>query len=203
MNTTTLNMTTLDGGNVIIKKGGGGTPTPPSGGEVLEGEYYLAKPNGWYWKWIGPNPWDMNDSNIDPISFAMSVGALWSTSDALYSGVNEENNGQRIKYPTPSHAMVLFRNVIEQDISENSIIKMPLAFCEKETTFGCKAENFTEIGEVHYKNFMDFYLQMMKANGMPQEDIDQVTEEMFAEVIPEMIGFQRITKEEYEALITE
>jgi hypothetical protein len=34
MNTTTLNMTTLDGGNVIIKKGGGGgsTPTPPSGG---------------------------------------------------------------------------------------------------------------------------------------------------------------------------
>ena len=31
MNTTTLNMTTLDGGNVIIKKGGGGTPTPPSG----------------------------------------------------------------------------------------------------------------------------------------------------------------------------
>ena len=31
MNTTTLNMTTLDGG-VIIKKGGA-TPTPPSGGE--------------------------------------------------------------------------------------------------------------------------------------------------------------------------
>lgn len=32
MNTTTLNMTTLDGG-VIIKKGGGGGSTPPSGGE--------------------------------------------------------------------------------------------------------------------------------------------------------------------------
>jgi hypothetical protein len=32
MNTTTLNMTTLDGGNVIIKKGGGGGSTPPSGG---------------------------------------------------------------------------------------------------------------------------------------------------------------------------
>jgi hypothetical protein len=33
MNTTTLNMTTLDGGNVIIKRGegGGSTPTPPSG----------------------------------------------------------------------------------------------------------------------------------------------------------------------------
>lgn len=40
MNTTTLNMTTLDG-NVIIKKGegGGSTPTPPSGGE-REVSYY-------------------------------------------------------------------------------------------------------------------------------------------------------------------
>ena len=35
MNTTTLNMTTLDGG-VIIKKGGGGGSTPPSG----DWEYY-------------------------------------------------------------------------------------------------------------------------------------------------------------------
>ena len=34
MNTTTLNMTTLDGG-VIIKKGGGGS-TPPSGGSTIE-----------------------------------------------------------------------------------------------------------------------------------------------------------------------
>lgn len=42
MNTTTLNMTTLDGG-VIIKRveGGGSTPTPPSGGEVT----YYSIPN--------------------------------------------------------------------------------------------------------------------------------------------------------------
>lgn len=41
MNVTTLNMTTLDGGNVIIKKGEGGTtPTPPSGGESGDWEYY-------------------------------------------------------------------------------------------------------------------------------------------------------------------
>ena len=39
MNTTTLNMTTLDGG-VIIKKGGGGTPTPPSGGESGNWRYF-------------------------------------------------------------------------------------------------------------------------------------------------------------------
>lgn len=38
MNTTTLNMTTLDGG-VIIKKGGGGTPTPPSGSGASTIEY--------------------------------------------------------------------------------------------------------------------------------------------------------------------
>lgn len=40
MNTTTLNMTTLDGG-VIIKKGGGGGTTPPSGGESASTIEYL------------------------------------------------------------------------------------------------------------------------------------------------------------------
>ena len=41
MNTTTLNMTTLDGG-VIIKKGEGGGSTPPSGGESGGGLSYFA-----------------------------------------------------------------------------------------------------------------------------------------------------------------
>lgn len=203
MNTTTLNMTTLDGG-VIIKKGT--APAPPSGGESggqLEGEYYLAKPNGWYWKWIGPNPWNVKDSSIDALTFTMTVGALWSLSDALFSIVWEENDGRRIKYPTPPHAMTTFYSIFSQDIDENPMVKMPLAFCEKETTFGCKAGNIIEIGETHYKSFMDFYFQMMKENGVPQEELDKVTEEMFAEEFGEHIGLQRITKEEYEALITE
>ena len=200
MNTTTLNMTTLDGG-VIIKKGT--APAPPSGGEVLEGEYYLAKPNGWYWKWIGPNPWNTTDSSIDVLTFTLSVGAFWSLSDALYSIILEENDGRRVKYPTPPHANIIFHKIFQQDIDENPIVKMPLAFCEKETTFGCKAENFTEIGEVHYKNFMDYYLQMMMANGVPPEQLDQITEEIFAEELGKRIGIQRITKEEYEALIAE
>lgn len=202
MNITTLNTTTLDG-NVIIKKGGSTTPTPPSGGEILEGEYYLARPNGWYWKWIGPNPWNVNDSSIDALTFTMTVGALESTSDGLYSIIWEENDGRRTKYPTPPHAMTVFSRIFSQDISEYPIVKMPLAFCEKETTFGCKAGNITEIGETHYKSFMDFYLQMMKEDGVPQEDLDKITEEMFAEELGKTLGLQRITKEEYEALITE
>lgn len=145
----------------------------------------------------------MNDSSIDAFEFTISVGAFWSMSDALYSIILEENDGRRVEYPIPPHAMTMFHQIFSQDISENPIIKMPLAFCEKETTFGCKAENFAEIGEVYYKNFMDYYFQMMKANGMPQEDIDQITEEIFAESMPEMLGIQRITKEEYEALTTE
>lgn len=44
MNVTTLNMTTLDGGNVIIKKGGG-TPTPPSGGGSVK--YYKGTLGAW------------------------------------------------------------------------------------------------------------------------------------------------------------
>lgn len=203
-NITTLNMTTLDGGKVIIKKGGGGTtPAPPSGGDVLEGEYYLAKPNGWYWKWVGPNPWDVKNSSIDVLTFTMTAGVFWSLNDALYSIIWEENDGRCVKYPTPPHAMTVFYRIFGQDIDENPIVKMPLAFCEKESTFGSKAGNITEIGEFHYKSFMDFYLQMMKDGGVPQEDIDKITEEMFAEQLGKSLGLQRITKEEYEALITE
>jgi hypothetical protein len=45
MNNTTLNMTTLDGGNVIIKRGEGGGSTPPSGGE-RNVRYYKAEDLG-------------------------------------------------------------------------------------------------------------------------------------------------------------
>ena len=51
MNTTTLNMTTLDGG-VIIKRGEGGGSTPPSGRESGE-KYYI-----------------FSESAIDAIQFA-------------------------------------------------------------------------------------------------------------------------------------
>ena len=46
MNIATLNMSSLDG-DVILIKGSGGSG---GGGADLEGEYFLAKPNGRYWK---------------------------------------------------------------------------------------------------------------------------------------------------------
>jgi hypothetical protein len=45
MNTTTLNMTTLDGG-VIIKRGEGGGSTPPSGGESAMEYWDISANNG-------------------------------------------------------------------------------------------------------------------------------------------------------------
>lgn len=62
MNTTTLNMITLDG-NVIIKKGGGGTPTPPSGGES----------GGSSWRYFDVSGVS-NISQIEVLCMIMNVG---------------------------------------------------------------------------------------------------------------------------------
>lgn len=89
-------MTTLDGG-VIIKKGT--APTPPSGGgEVLEGEYFLAKPNGRYWKftfmpeeWVGLKLENFESSQIDAMyqiyNFLIILQCVYgaaASSDDLY-----------------------------------------------------------------------------------------------------------------------
>lgn len=87
MNTTTLNMTTLDGG-IIIKRGegGGGTPTPPSGGDVLEGEYFLAKPNGKYKKITFINGYVDSSKLSEDQLMAMLVIANVQSQGFCYSG---------------------------------------------------------------------------------------------------------------------
>ena len=103
MNTTTLNMTTLDGG-VIIKKGGGGTPTPPSGGEsameywditaMSEGVYEVAQ-----WatllkfirserKSIG-SMYGLKLSNITPIAVAIDMNLKMANANGEVKAVSE------------------------------------------------------------------------------------------------------------------
>jgi hypothetical protein len=102
MNTTTLNMTTLDGG-IIIKRGEGGGATinnqdkvvditengttevvadggytglgkvtinteVSGGGTDLDGEYFLAKPNGRYWKFTFSPP--VSNQYVNPNSLS-------------------------------------------------------------------------------------------------------------------------------------
>lgn len=84
MNTTTLNMTTLDGGNVIIKKGGSGgsTPTPPSGGSmeyvVFNAETYLIT----FGEFLGMFGYLVKFPNkIEPIGLMVGMGG--AVNDAI------------------------------------------------------------------------------------------------------------------------
>lgn len=100
MNTTTLNMTTLDGGNVIIKKGGGGTPTPPSGEREKAGMTYVPK-QALFTALGAPTPESMTQEELRGvllallgngfpiIAFKEQDGNIWGVGMALGEELNE------------------------------------------------------------------------------------------------------------------
>lgn len=182
MNTTTLNMTTLDGG-VIIKEGGGATPTPPSsGGEVLEGEYYLAKPNGWYWK--------LTDKlSTGTVEFQyQAITACFLMFSTVYEVVKGDLN---LIYK--SGILTAYRDIGSlQTIAVDGLNATPstslwIAIAEGGNTkidFGEMQGEYNSLYEV------------ICALAMP------MTETEFEAMMLAEYGLQRITKEEYEALIT-
>ena len=174
MNITTLNTIGLDG--VIIKK----TNTPSGGGSTeLEGEYYLAKPNGWYWRFpkinttvISPSATEWNDYFVAIASFIESL--------AIYDGIYKDySSGRMIRL---THEETMF-----------SIGKQLIYIKNK--------EDFTPIWAISEKAFeiegMEFS-SLYELINMEQP----MTEAEFEAFVLENIGNQRITKEEYESLIT-
>lgn len=183
MNTTTLNMTTLDGG-VIIKRGGGGsTPTPPSGGGAeLEGEYYLVKPNGWYWKFTDEFH---GLSNADKIPIVGTLFLFYGTMyECVYTGLGINNTEEiRLCY----RDIGALQYVAGNDIEDTTLTSDWVACAEGGPTI------------------LDFF------EGYEFESIFQafnilegeMTEEDFEAMMLDSFKLQRITKDEYEALITE
>ena len=174
MNTTTLNVVSLDDGRILKK--GGATPNPPSGGDVLEGEYYLARPNGWYWKYVG----DKIITTDNPLyNMWLYQGMILLACDGLYSFIDNRY------YELPFVWML--PEVISMQIKEGQNIDFSsfVGYAEKAVTYS----SFGLIGESLYE---------ISKTSSGQE----ISEADFEAMMLSDYKLQRITKEEYESLIT-
>lgn len=185
MNTTTLNMTTLDGG-VIIKKGT--APAPPSGGggADLEGEYLLVRPNGWYWK--------VTDTfiNLGIESQYQAITSLFVMFGTLY----EVGSASSISgYVGSIELKLCYRDVgILQYISTQKLVDYVNPI-DSWIVIAEGGKTKMDIGDI-VGEFESIY-EALCALAMP------MTETEFEAMMLAQYGLQRITKEEYEALITE
>lgn len=171
MNTTTLNMTTLDGG-VIIKKGT--APAPPSGGDVLPPDAIVLAPNGWYWKFTDE---------------AISSGIWYNVMvlSAYDYGLNYYGGKTKYKF-TGGYRDVWYNLGLYNAQDEKNEINIIYAFSE---SIGCKVaidDQTYIVGDSLYELF---------------NQIQPMTEAEFETFMLENMSLQRLTKEEYEALIIE
>lgn len=182
MNTTTLNMTTLDGG-VIIKRGegGGSAPTPPSGGSNLSPDAIVYEPNGWYWKWVAGVPSDFASAATMLLGLPLEFGVKY------YGGIIKESKAS-IPPLKSFDILSLGANLSRmQNSTDNEGVY--IIAVEESKYCSVKIDNTTTL----------------TGNSM-YEIVNQImpmTEAEFDEFMRTNIGLMRITKEEYEALIIE
>jgi hypothetical protein len=181
MNTTTLNMTTLDGGNVIIKKGQGGGSTPPSGGGNLSPDAIVYEPNGWYWKWVEGVPSDFKRAAQTLLVLTIDFGARY------YDGLIKDTTAS---WP-PIHA---------QDIL---VLGMNLRTMQNSTDN--KGLCVFAVVESKYCSVKIDDTTTLTGNSMYElvNQLMPMTEAEFDNFMQANMGLMRITKEEYEALLTE
>lgn len=168
MNTTTLNMTTLDGG-VIIKKET--APAPPSGGDVLPPDAIVLAPNGWYWKFTDE---------------AISSGAWYNIMVLLSYDYGLNYYGGKYKFKLVGDYRDVWYNLGSYYTKDKKYIIY--AFSE---SIGCGVaidDQTYIVGDSLYELF---------------NQVQPMTEAEFEAFILENMSLQRITKEEYEALIIE
>lgn len=149
-----------------------------SGGE-LEGEYYLARPNGWYWRLV-----KINTNVIEPntIEWDDYTRALMPHSEvnALYDTIYKRIDASMIRKGHYDSIYGLGKQVAW--INSEEKLTPFWAIAEKGPDFlGMKFSSFYEIINTQ----------------------EPITEADFEAMMLEAYGLQRITKEEYESLITE
>ena len=170
--------------NVILEEDAGGG-TGGSGGEVLEGEYYLARPSEWYWKipaaWHHDNGFlrpDTDDYTNYTAIYTLGVDPLMYA----YESVVCVENAQYRKYDIIYSA----RNSIEQHFRESMGDKIVFPVCAFRET-----KNSEGIDGVCVDSMVE---ELSIFTGEPED----VIIDFFASV-----GLLRITKEEYESVTTE
>ena len=157
--------------------GGGSTPDTPSG------EYYLAKPNGWYWKFTDEfHTLSTSDKNQFISTLFLMMGTMYEHIYHSYGG----NYKSEIKLCFRDIGMLQY--VANNNIEDTEVISDWVA---------CAEGGPTKInrGEVQGEYESIFHMFNSVAGEMTEED--------FAATMLSQYRMQRITKEEYEALLTE
>lgn len=183
MNVKMLNHVSLDG-DVIIKRGAGGGTGGSGGGEVLEGEYYLARPNGWYWKVTDKFLTSTVDSQFQMVTtWFMMLGTAY---EVLY--IFSLNKAYK------KNILQTYRDIgTLQAIANNEINVLPPTSSWVAIAEGGKTK--IDMGEMSGE-----YNSIYEAGCAL---ISPMTEAEFEAMVLSEAGLQRITKEEYESLITE
>lgn len=150
------------------------------GSSELEGEYYLARPNGWYWK---PNMKMLERMTYDMPEYRAYYDFLtvWTQIGSVYKAVRyngEESDYRNTLYWTTNH-----HNYMSGDSSINNPF-IAIKESNIDNTFG------------KYDSLVDIMKTMSEIQGMP------ISEEESIALIEETFSITRITKEEYESLIT-
>lgn len=150
------------------------------GGEVLEGDYFLAKANEYYWK---PNLPMVEKLTVDMPEYSAysSLCTLFTQIGAAFEGVRL--NGLRGGYKDVNFLLQTHFNACQGD---STIYSPVIAVRESDID----NPNFGK-----YRSLVELYKTSAETQGTPMTD-----EEVVA-LIEEM-GVTRITKEEFEALIT-
>ena len=175
MNITTLNVVSLDDGRILKK--GGATPTPPSGGGGnLSPDAIVYEPNGWYWR--------AKDGTYDFFNYFHVLSVL---TPSAYSGVVDTVKG---KYE-PKDGVGLIKKGVELGMAVGKMLY---------NTQGLAVVALAESKNANFKVGTDiisgssFYEAFSKMQPM--------TEDEFISLFEENYGFIRITKGEYEALLS-
>lgn len=151
-----------------------------AGGAELEGDYFLAKANEYYWKPNLPMVEKLT-FNMPEYSNYTSFCSLFTQVGAAFEGVRF--NGLRGGYKDVNFLLQLHYNY---GLNDSDIYNPIIAIRESDID----NPNFGK-----YKSLVDAYKDFMEQQGTPMTD-----EEVVA-LLGEM-GLTRITKEEFEALIT-
>lgn len=150
----------------------------------LEGDYYLAKPNGYYWKYVGPKTVSKDSEMYGKLQNFALIQSIQDNMYRLVSSDGIENDHY--------FSVLIFLSIFGSKNTTNEInMNDFVAFSEK---------NITKTLEgVILPNEMSFYESMLFRFGISKEEMP---EESFEAMILENYSMQRITKEEYESLIT-
>ena len=203
MNTTTLNMTTLDGG-IIIKRGEGG------GGADLEGEYFLAKPNGRYWKFtFSPPPSNQyvnpNSVSAEQLKAPQSFGYFWETISVIYGAavcstgapLDSSLRVDGVGFASANLGVMdymLFPIIYENaDISDIDTVLFNSSFFSVWKECSVKTSTITETVPFYEYDLVSLVKQMASMEGM------ELTDEQIMMMLASQFMLIPATEEEYKA----